>query len=396
MPAAAIMAGTAIAGVYSAKKSGDAAEDALSAQESQAGFQNMIAKEQLDLAKEQWNMYKTDIMPLEKEAQELGVDAQKLAMERGGLDLEAYKNYYMPLQEQFVGEAAEGIEADPRRAASEARRGVDAAFDSAQGQQQRDLARRGVRPGSGAYDQDISLSRAATQAYAVNRAIEAERDRAEDVNFNRKATVLGRQPLATSPTQGPGSPGVSAGLATAGYGGAGRTAYGAGRQYGNIGATYGSAAAGAASGAVQLGMQAYDTYNKYKHPNTGFSPGGGYDYAAGGGYGTTAGSQQSTMLAEQNEGFYEGGPVNAPALGRTAYGTGGEVNGPPGVDQVPAYIEGPDGGRAPARLTDQEYVIPADVVRDVGTGPLDDIIQKSRERKQKASGMNALTRPGGR
>jgi hypothetical protein len=388
--------------IYGAKKSGDAADASIEAQEDAAQQQQQIAQQQIDLSKEQWDLYKSDIYPLEQEAQKLGISAQELAQQRGELDLKAYEDYYLPLQESFVGDAMEGIEADPERAAREARMNVDQAFDSAEGSMTRDLQRRGVRPDSGAYDQDISLNRAAASGVAVNSAIEGERDRVEDVGFNRKATALGRQPLGANPTQSPGSPGVTAGLATAGLGGAGRTSYGAGNQFGNLANTYGNATQGMVSGGIQLGTAAYDMYNKYQNnqsvQNFGFGTGAGAgaSYASSGGYGTTPGSQQTNMLAQQNAGFVEGGPVNAPELGRAAYGNGGEVNGPPGVDQVPAYIEGADGGRAPARLTDNEYVIPADVVQAVGTDELDDIIMRARDRKQKAAGQNALARPGGR
>jgi hypothetical protein len=398
---AAVVVGAA--SIYGAKKSGDAADRSIDASENAAKQQAKIADEQLALSREQWDLYKTNIFPLEQEAQELGISAQELAQQRGELDLKAYEDYYLPLQEQFVGEAAAGIEADPKRAAREARMNVDQAFDSAEGSMTRDLQRRGVRPDSGAYDQDISLNRAAASGMAVNSAIEGERDRVEDVNFNRKATVLGRQPLAANPTQGPGSPGITAGVATAGMGAAGRTAYGAGQQYGSSANLYGNAAGGAASSAIQLGTAAYDMYNKYAAPSTPYAGGGGYapvsapvsQWGGGGGGGNYA----SAITPNQTNGlaaFNEGGPVNAPELGRAAYGNGGEVNGPPGVDQVPAYIEGSDGGRAPARLTDNEYVIPADVVEIVGTGPLEDIIMKARDRKQKAAGQNALARTGGR
>lgn len=405
--AAAVIGGAVIgagASAYSAKKAGDSADKSIKAQQKAANAQLSISQQQQDMAKEQWDLYKNQILPLEQEAQKLGISAQELAQQRGELDLKAYQDYYLPMQESFAGDAMAGIEADPERAAREARMNVNQAFDSAEGSMTRDLQRRGVRADSGAYNQDISLNRAAAQGMAVNSAIEGERDRVEDVNFNRKATALGRQPLASNPTQSPGSPGVTAGTAMAGMAGAGNTAYGAGSQFGNMANTYGNAAGGAVSSGIQLGTQAYDLYNKYQTnqsvQNYGFAPGGGSTYAMGGGYGTIPNSTQSSMLAEQNAGFAEGGPVNAPngplMLSRGAPNPGGMVNGPPGRDQVPAYIEGNNGEQYPARLQNQEYVVPADVVRDVGEGTLDDIIAKSRERKMKMQNQNALQRPGGR
>lgn len=379
-------------GAYGAYSSGKSADAALEQSQDAAALQYKISKEQMDLAREQWELYKTDILPLEQEAQKLGISAQELAQQRGELDLKAYEDYYLPMQESFVSDAMAGIEADPERAAREARMNVNQAFDSAEGSMERNLQRRGVRADSGAYDQDISLNRAAAQGMAVNSAVEGERDRVEDVNFNRKATALGRQPLAANPTQSPGSPGVTAGIAAAGMNAAGNTAYSAGQQYGNIANTHGNAAANSLSSGIQLGTQAYDLYNKFKTPTT---PSTAYDMGQ---------AQTGTTYAPGSDAefaaFAKGGPVNAPGgppiLDRGGPNPGGMVNGPPGRDQVPAYIEGNDGQQYPARLQNQEYVVPADVVRDVGEGALDDIIAKSRERKMKMQNQNALQRPGGR
>lgn len=396
-----VVAGAAIIGgatIYSARKAGKSADKAASAQAQAAELQYDISQQQIDLAKEQWNIYKDKVFPLEIEAQKLGIDARELAQQRGELDFGIYEQYYAPMSEQFATEAMEGIEAQPERAAREARLSVDKAFDTEEGMIQRNLERRGVRPGSGAYTSaasDTSLNRAAAKGFSVNRAVELERDRVEDVNFNRKAVALGRQPLAQGAAQGaPGS--IPAGLPAAGLAGAGNTAFGAGSQFGSVSRQYGDAASNIMSGGIQLGMGAYDLYNKYKTPSTdfGFNTGGGSNFAAGGGYGTVPGSEQSLMLAEQNMGFAEGGPVQAPTLQRSnAYAEGGQVNGPPGYDKVPASIQSPDGSQYPAQLTDGEYVIPADVVKVMGTGPLDDIIEKARMRKEKANqSPNALRR----
>jgi gas vesicle protein len=403
-----VIAGAVIGGgalVYAANKSSKSANKALKGADKSAQLQYDISQQQIDLSIEQWEIYKNDILPLEMEAQQMGISAQELAMQRGELDLKAYNDFYLPMQEEYTQQAMEGIEADPERAARDARMDMDQAFDSAEGTMQRSQERRGVRPGSGgdrAGLGDTSLARAAATGYSVNRAVEGERDRVEDVNFNRLGVALGRQPLANNPTQSPGSPGVTAGMAGANLAGAGNTAYGAGEQYGNIGRTYGNAAGGIISGGMQLGSAAYDMYNKYRTPSTGFPSGGGYNYAMSGGYGTTPGSQQSSMLADQNAGFAEGGPVEAPMLGRggppPGQGNpmpGGQVSGPPGRDRVPAVIQSPDGGQYNAQLTDDEYVIPADVVRQVGTDPLDKIIEDARASKMQSSGQNSLTRSGG-
>jgi hypothetical protein len=221
----------------------------------------------------------------------------------------------------------------------------------------------------------------------------------EDVNFNRLGVALGRQPIANNPTQSPGRPGVTAGLATAGYGAAGNTAYGAAGQYGNLGRTYGDATAGIASAGVQLGTAAYDLWNRYQAPAA--TNYGNYSMS------TPSTNNNPTSMGQpagwDNVGAYaEGGPVDAPMLGRGnpapgpgAPMPGGRVSGPPGRDRVPAVINSPDGQQYDAALTDNEYVIPADVVRQVGTDPLDRIIEQARANKMKASNPNTLSRSGG-
>ena len=271
-------------------------------------------------------------------------------------------------------------------------------FDTEEAMMQRNLERRGVRPGSGAYESgvaDTSLSRAAAKGFAVNRAVEAERDRVEDVNFNRMAVALGRTPVV-----GGGAPGLSPNAAAYGMAAAGSTAQGAGSQFGNIAGTYGDAAGGMASGGIQLGMQAYDLYNQYSQPstsggmNTGFSPTSFNSYSA------PAPSGGGMDIGFSPTAFKDGGPVHAPGyadggpvLSRGQPTGGGEVSGQPGVDQVPAVIEGHDGVQYPARLTDGEYVIPAEAVRAIGTDALDKIIEQTKVNKQKSmQGPNALSR----
>ena len=376
--AAAVIGGAVIAGgatIYAAKSAAGSADQAYAGADAAARLQHDIAQQQQDLANEQWTMYKDNIYPLELEAQQLGLDYQKLSFQQ-------YKDYYKPLGDQFAQEAMEGVEADPERAAREARLSVDQQFDTEEGMMQRNLERRGVRPGSGNYESgiaDTSLSRAAAKGFTVNRAVEAERDRVEDVNFNRKAVALGRSPVV-----GGGAPGLSSGAASYGLAAAGNTAQGAGAAYGNIANTYGNAASGIVSGGIQLGTAAYDLYNKYNTPAA--PPPATY---TGGTAGVSSDVGFNPTSMDLTGGFAEGGEVNVPpTLGR-----GGQVNGPPGRDMVPAYVEAQDGTRAPTRLTDNEFVIPADVVAAVGTDTLDDIIESARMRRQKTQqGPNTLTR----
>ena len=396
---AAITAAVVVGGatIYSARKAGKQADKAMAQADAASKLQFEISQQQIDMAKDQWNLYQKEIFPLEQQQQQLGVDRQQL-------DFDIYEKYYVPLQQEFIAEAMEGVEAQPERAAREARLATDAAFETEEGVRQRQLERRGVRPGTaGAYESgmaDVSLNRAAARGFAVNRAVEAERDRAEDVNFARKASALGRAPATAL-----GSGGISPGTAAAGLASAGTTAYGAGSQSARQAGMWGDAAAGGVAGGVQLGMQAYDLFNRYKSPtpsfnptpvNTGFSPTSFNSYPAPAPTGAAgvnlnvpatmdlsiAGSSPQPTLAP-SLGYAEGGMVQPPQLSRGGYANGGVVTGPPGYDQVPARIVSPDGMQQETNLMAGEYVIPADVVAAVGTDPLDEIIERAREKKMK-------------
>lgn len=409
---AAITAAVVVGGatVYAAKKGAKAADRAASSADAAAQLQFEISQQQVDLAKEQWGVYKGKILPQEIEMQKLGLQGQELAIARQELDQRIYEQYYAPLQESFAAEAMEGIEAQPERAAREARMAVDRSFETEEGMRQRQLERRGVRPGTdSAYESgmaDTSLARAAAKGFAVNRAVEAERDRVEDVNFARKAAALGRSPGALG-IQGAAA-GINANSAAAGLAAAGTTAYGAGAQSARQAGMYGDATAGALSGGIQLGMQAYDLFNRYKTPtpspgvDIGFNPTSftptttqapptsSLNVGGAGG-----GGASSIDIGFSPTGFAEGGMVETPMLARPGYAQGGTVTGPPGYDQVPAGIQQPDGSMVPARLTNGEFVIPADVVAAVGTNPLEDIIEKARARKaDRNAPKNALSRPG--
>lgn len=392
--AAAAIGGAAT--LIGSKNAADSADAAIESAEQAAAAQLAISQAQLDMAQEQWDIYKTSIFPLEMEAKELGIDAQQLAKQRGERDFQIYNDFYAPLSESFAQDAMEGVDVDRRMRT--AREQTDVAFDSAEDQMRRDRERRGVMTGSGA-DRggtgELALGRAATQALGVTRASET----AEQEDFNRKAVALGRQPLGYTPMQGVGSPGLSAGLGAAGLGSAGRTAYGAGQQYTNIGNLYGNAAGDIMSGGIQLGMQAYDLYNKYAAPAPAPAQYTGYNT---GSVVPSLPPNANTDYGTGSVGWAEGGPVNMPPTldrgycsgGKVRYAEGGEVSGPPGVDQVPATLTGPGGETMPARLSDGEYVIPKDVVDMVGTNELDEIITRAREIKQPPASPNQLRRSG--
>lgn len=410
--AGAVVGGVGVvAGLYTSEKNRKAANKANSQaaalNERQAGIQTMIGFWEFQRSEEQWQIYKDKVLPMELEAQELGVDARKLAVERGEYDQDLYENYYGPLSASFADDAMEGIEGQPERAARDARIAVDKAFDAEEGMRQRDLQRRGVRASSGNFESgsaDIGLARAAAKAYSVNRAVEAERDRVEDVNFNRKAAALGRQPVNSAASQG-GYSSVGPGSAHAGMNAAsaaiGRASYPT-NAIQQQGAAYAGAAGSGMSSAVQSGMYMLDSLQAI--PQSSAPPinmnAGNHTSAPAIQFGNAAPPQSSFNYSLD---FNEGGRVPSPfdkyaapaAPAQLEHNPGGEVNGPAGVDQVPAYIESEAGERYPARLSRDEYVIPADVVKAVGTAEFDGIITKARESMESAKPLHELQRQGG-
>ena len=67
-----------------------------------------------------------------------------------------------------------------------------------------------------------------------------------------------------------------------------------------------------------------------------------------------------------------------PSLSR---GAPGMVTGPPGRDQVPAYIETANGGQAPAALTAGEIVIPQEIVLAKGTEFFEKLLEGGKQKK---------------
>jgi hypothetical protein len=353
--------------------------DSEKALEDQADAARRMSK----IAKEQWRTYQSTIFPLEQKAREMGITAQELALQRGQTDADLYQNYYAPLQEKYVGSALEGIKPQYDKVAKDARLGVDRSFDAEQGILQRNLARHGVTPGSGEYTGSLErggLARASALADAQNTARENERNRVEDTNFNRMGTVLGRMPVGSNPSQSlpqsnfPSMYGMNA----------------AANQFGNVSQAYGQNAMGAQSAGVQLGQAGAQLYDQFANSGIGQSIGNTVSGWFGGGSSTPAAPSTSANGAGaidmsgvnlygggSGAGYREGGEI-APGDGREA----GLIRGPAGNDQVPGRIHGADGNTYEARFTDGEYVIPPEVVMDKGTDFFDQLIRKSREKRQ--------------
>lgn len=319
---------------------------------------------ELELSKEQYETYKTQILPLELEAKQLGVDAQQLALQRGQTDLDLFNNYYAPLQRQMVNEV-NTIEGEFERVSRDAANDVDKNFALVEESKKRNDFQMGLRPDSGrtkGANRERELEHAATRSFAINRAVENEKDRVEDLKFNRKATILGRQPNGFAPTQA--SPGTSINPNSLN------------NSYGNQAAMYGRQAANDMQSAGDAFYTGANLYARFKQPST-TNP----TVTAGGSPSPFSGNTTS-----QPSVFNQ--PANSNIAGIPAYEHGGLVEGERGVDRVPATID----DNQPARLTSGEFVIPKDVVDKKGTEFFEKMIQQFHEGapEKKVAGLNDM------
>lgn len=399
--------GATVVGGYIAKKGAEKQADAMDrASESQAS----AAADNLAFAQEQWDVYERKILPLELEAQSLGIDAQQLAQQRGEDEYAMYQDYYQPMQIKMSELAMEGTEDRTEAVTRDAATRVSQEFERTKAIARRNLERAGVRPDSGRQrgaDKQVGIAEAATRSSEINRAREDEQTRQETTGFNMLGAATGRAPAPVAATQQGGQAGLNPSSTAAMMGNA-RTAMGnasltnanaAGLKY----ATYGNIASGVGQAASAGLSMASD--------RGWFSGGGG-----GGGSGYNMGqSQTGTAFAPGSaaefdafkdgglvprycsggkvKGYADGGEIKkdsnmsaSPSTGlaarwisdyqaKSSYANGGEVSGAPGIDNVPALID----GSQPAKISSGEYVIPTDVVKAKGTEFFDKLLNSYHE-----------------
>lgn len=241
------------------------------------------------------------------------------ARRRATEEYEWYKEKYRPVLDQLAKDAQEGVKADIEGVSSRASADVVQAFDKARGISRRNLLRYGANPGDANFaenERKFALEQAKADAGGVTRARDQERRWAdsETRSLRMNASALARG----MPAQYQSSMMNAAG------------------QYGNMADNY-------LQDAAQMGRFAGGLpWDKL------FSGGGG-----GVNYGGNAYADQATAnkFREQDELFKaDGGPVDGPGTGTS--------------DSIPA------------RLSDGEYVIPADVVRAKGTQFFDKLLDK--------------------
>jgi len=238
-------------------------------------------------------------------------------------EYENYKTHYLPVLQKYAAEASEGVKADIDGVTSRASADVVQAFDKARGIARRNMLRYGANPGDANFaenERKFALEQAKADAMGVNTARETERRYADETTRRMRENVM---------NFARGIPGQSAGIA-------GSAAQG----YGNMANQSLQDAAGVSRFVAGLPWD--------KIGNKVFSRPGGVPTYAGNTY-----ADPSTALhfAEQDALFKaDGGPVEGP---------GTETS-----DSIPA------------RLSDGEYVIPADVVKKKGTEFFDKLLDK--------------------
>jgi hypothetical protein len=175
-----------------------------------------LAREQLDFSKQQY----ADIKPLAERVAAQQMASQEQQMQQAQDYYDYQQETFRPLEQGLVRQAQEyDTEANRERIASQAAADTARAFGTAEGMTSRNLARRGVGPGSGnamAMQNQNALSLASARAGAMTGA----RTQAEQLGYARKLDVtgLGRglagaSTAAYSGATGAGTAGLSSSMA---------------------------------------------------------------------------------------------------------------------------------------------------------------------------------------
>jgi len=146
-----------------------------------------LGREQLKFAKEQY----ADMKPIAERVANQQLAAQDQQMQQA----QDYYNYqqetFRPVERGLVAQAQEyDVEANRERIASQAAADTARAFGTAEGMTSRNLARRGVGPGSGnamAMQNQNALALASSRAGAMTGA----RNQAEQIGYARKLDAVG-------------------------------------------------------------------------------------------------------------------------------------------------------------------------------------------------------------
>lgn len=194
-----------------------------------------LGREQLDFSKQQY----AEMKPIAQRVADQQLASQEQQMKQAQDYYDYQQKTFRPLEQGLVTQAQEyDTEANRERLASQAAADTARAFGTAEGMTSRNLARRGVGPGSGnamAMQNQNAIALASSRAGAMTGA----RDRAEQIGYARKldAVGLGRglagaSTAAYGAATGAGSAGINSSMAPGNQYMAGLTS--TGNTYGDI------------------------------------------------------------------------------------------------------------------------------------------------------------------
>jgi hypothetical protein len=338
------------------------------ASEKNAALAAQLSREQLDWSKEMWaeqKAYLDDVMDLQLPMME---EQWKISQE----DRQRYEDFYQPLEEEYLARAKEWDTPERRNAeAAKAQTEVASQFDAQRQQALQRLESYGVDPSqtrNAALDVGVRIDQAKAMAQgASNARNQTEREGmgmlGESINVGRGLPSQGLQYAGQSLAAGNAAAGNAAGWQGA------ANAMGSPQGWMNTSNQGYAQSANIQNAGYQNQLGAWEAKQKNSPLNL-----------VGGLAGAYIGGGMPGM-------FKDGGEVRA--LPR--YANGGEVDGP----------GGPRDDAIPARLSDGEYIVPADVVSRKGTEFFDKLVTKTQEdvaaREQNAQATQhalALPPPG--
>jgi hypothetical protein len=280
-----------------------------------------------------------ELAPFERQIMQGQIDGQNLGMEQAREAFDFTRNTVRPMQQEMIDSARNfNTEGERERLAGQAAGDVEQSLSVQRGSAMRQLERMGVNPNSGRFAQLLS-----------GTGLDAARMRAGSMNQARtQARNEGQSRMMQAYGVASGVPGY--GLTALGSaGGLGAQAIGSMGAADRVGNIYG-----------QAGMSALQ----------------GYGSAVGGMGSMTNQGYQNQMSAYNAKQSMYGGIGNMIGMAGMFMRDGGLVSGPgTGTsDSVPAVNT--DSGQ-PLRVSNGEYVLPAQVVRAIGVDRIDEIVTKT-------------------
>jgi hypothetical protein len=133
-----------------------------------------IAEEQQAMAQEYFDFWQSDYKPMEQEM----IAANRDLIEQG-----------KPVRDAFIQQSLDGV--DPESVASLARSDAESALTAAESDTARNLARYGLNPGSGAFQDSLGQQAALNRARTVSQAANSTRALARTENYERLRAAMG-------------------------------------------------------------------------------------------------------------------------------------------------------------------------------------------------------------